>query len=288
MRPQEALFALVPALLTAACRAGVRRARAVLGLFRAALPGAVALARAAGGAQRAAGALQRLPVVRAAGLSRSLAIAVARHAVLVMARPPVVDSGRLRGGRSARWGSSWRCAQWAPAGSGAAARHGVGQRLDHGLGRRLVLRGAAIHQHPGGAGARAGAGRRVGAAPPAVAARIAGGGDRHLELRPDGAVHRRDGAQGRTGELRARRPPAGGAVTRPPYFYPFSFPANVWFAWREGLPVDRYDLLAGEPIGPTSRLSWTRTASASCSRAGRRPGGDEWGGALVVEPLPRR
>jgi hypothetical protein len=30
-------------------------------------------------------------------------------------------------------------------------------------------------------------------------------------------------------------------------FYPFAFPANLWFAWREGVPVDRYDVLALEP-----------------------------------------
>jgi hypothetical protein len=35
---------------------------------------------------------------------------------------------------------------------------------------------------------------------------------------------------------------------KPPYWYPFAFPANVWFAWREGLPVDRYDLLGSEPL----------------------------------------
>jgi len=37
-------------------------------------------------------------------------------------------------------------------------------------------------------------------------------------------------------------------ATAPPFFYPFAFPANVWFAWREGLPVDRYDLLGSEPL----------------------------------------
>ena len=37
-------------------------------------------------------------------------------------------------------------------------------------------------------------------------------------------------------------------ATRPPFFYPFSFPANVWFAWRAGLPIDRYDLLGVEPL----------------------------------------
>jgi hypothetical protein len=35
--------------------------------------------------------------------------------------------------------------------------------------------------------------------------------------------------------------------TRPPYVYPFALPANAWFAWREGLPLDRYELLASEP-----------------------------------------
>jgi hypothetical protein len=35
---------------------------------------------------------------------------------------------------------------------------------------------------------------------------------------------------------------------KPPYFYPFAFPANVWFAWREHLPIDRYDLLSPERL----------------------------------------
>jgi hypothetical protein len=37
--------------------------------------------------------------------------------------------------------------------------------------------------------------------------------------------------------------------------YPFAFPANVWFAWREALPVDRYDLLAPEPLRPRVELA---------------------------------
>jgi hypothetical protein len=36
--------------------------------------------------------------------------------------------------------------------------------------------------------------------------------------------------------------------TRPPYFYPFAFPANAVFAWQTGLPIDRYDLLGVEPL----------------------------------------
>ena len=40
-------------------------------------------------------------------------------------------------------------------------------------------------------------------------------------------------------------------VTRSPFFYPFAFPANAWFAWRTGLPIDRYDVLAYEPLRTT-------------------------------------
>ena len=35
--------------------------------------------------------------------------------------------------------------------------------------------------------------------------------------------------------------------TAPPYVYPFALPANVWFAWRQNVPVERYELLAAEP-----------------------------------------
>jgi hypothetical protein len=37
-------------------------------------------------------------------------------------------------------------------------------------------------------------------------------------------------------------------ATTAPFFYPFAFPANLWFAWREALPIDRYDLLGSEPL----------------------------------------
>jgi hypothetical protein len=37
------------------------------------------------------------------------------------------------------------------------------------------------------------------------------------------------------------------AYARSANFYPFAFPASVWFAWHERVPVDRYDLLALEP-----------------------------------------
>jgi hypothetical protein len=37
-------------------------------------------------------------------------------------------------------------------------------------------------------------------------------------------------------------------LVTPPFLYPFAFPANVIFAWREGLSVDKYDLLGSEPL----------------------------------------
>jgi hypothetical protein len=50
-------------------------------------------------------------------------------------------------------------------------------------------------------------------------------------------------------------------ATRSPYAYPFAFPANAWFAWREGLPVDRYELLAFEPRHPAIDLAIDRRAA---------------------------
>jgi hypothetical protein len=50
--------------------------------------------------------------------------------------------------------------------------------------------------------------------------------------------------------------------TRAPYVYPFAFPANVWFAWREGVPADRYETLAFEP----RRESLDLTLDASTAR----------------------
>lgn len=49
-------------------------------------------------------------------------------------------------------------------------------------------------------------------------------------------------------------------LTEPPLFYPFAFPANAWFAWREGLPINRYDLLSPIPLGPGMALTLDRQA----------------------------
>ena len=50
-------------------------------------------------------------------------------------------------------------------------------------------------------------------------------------------------------------------ATRPPFVYPFAFPANAWFAWRTGLPVDRYDLLGPEPWRGALDLPFDAAAS---------------------------
>jgi hypothetical protein len=49
-------------------------------------------------------------------------------------------------------------------------------------------------------------------------------------------------------------------LTRPPFVYPFAFPANAWFAWRTGLPLDRYDLLGPESLRPSIDLPMNAAA----------------------------
>jgi hypothetical protein len=82
---------------------------------------------------------------------------------------------------------------------------------------------------------------------------------------------------------------------RPPYFYPFAFPANAWFAWREGVPIDAYDLLGVEPLHEKLDLTLddkaTRFAPTGWRRAGKDSFGARWflmedSGTLVVPLSP--
>jgi hypothetical protein len=57
-------------------------------------------------------------------------------------------------------------------------------------------------------------------------------------------------------------------------FYPFAFPANVWFAWREGLPVDRYDLLSLEAPRSSIDLAMDREAERFLLEGWDAPGVD--------------
>ncbi len=57
-------------------------------------------------------------------------------------------------------------------------------------------------------------------------------------------------------------------------FYPFAFPANAWFAWREGLPIDRYDLLSREPARSAIDLPMNREAERFLLEGWDAPGVD--------------
>lgn len=74
--------------------------------------------------------------------------------------------------------------------------------------------------------------------------------------------------------------------TRSPYFYPFAFPANVWFAWREGLPVDRYGELAPEPLRPRLDLVFDREADRFLLDGWDAPGSDSWGPSWWLRGSP--
>jgi hypothetical protein len=67
--------------------------------------------------------------------------------------------------------------------------------------------------------------------------------------------------------------------TRPPYFYPFAFPANAIFAWRTGLPVDAYDLLGPERLQPRIDLELHGSARRFLLDGWGAPTGDDAGSA---------
>jgi hypothetical protein len=74
--------------------------------------------------------------------------------------------------------------------------------------------------------------------------------------------------------------------TRAPYFYPFAFPANLWFAWREGLPIDKYDLLAPEPAQTSIDLVFDKRVERFLLDGWDVPGGDEWGSCWWIGGTP--
>ncbi|MEW6322835.1 MAG: hypothetical protein AB1635_17330 [Acidobacteriota bacterium] len=75
--------------------------------------------------------------------------------------------------------------------------------------------------------------------------------------------------------------------TRSPYFYPFAFPANAWFAWREGLPIDRYDLLAPEPLRAALDLAFDRRVDRFLLDGWDAPGpADAWGPSWWIGGSP--
>ncbi len=66
-------------------------------------------------------------------------------------------------------------------------------------------------------------------------------------------------------------------LTRPPFFYPFAFPANAWFAWQTGLPIDRYDLLAPEPLHASMELTFDANAGKYLLAGWGARAADLWG-----------
>jgi hypothetical protein len=68
----------------------------------------------------------------------------------------------------------------------------------------------------------------------------------------------------------------------PPFFYPFAFPANVLFARREGLPVDRYDLLGSEPLRREMYLPLNDWGERFLLDGWTNAGGDEFGSSHVL------
>lgn len=74
--------------------------------------------------------------------------------------------------------------------------------------------------------------------------------------------------------------------TRSPYIYPFAFPANVWFAWRTGLPAERYDLLASEPLHSALDVTFDGRAERFLLDGWEGPGGDDWGSSWWIGGTP--
>jgi hypothetical protein len=75
-------------------------------------------------------------------------------------------------------------------------------------------------------------------------------------------------------------------LTRPPFTYPFAFPANAWFAWRHGLPADRYDLLGAEPFTADVTITLDGHGERVLLDGWEAPGGDEWGAHWWLNASP--
>jgi hypothetical protein len=92
-------------------------------------------------------------------------------------------------------------------------------------------------------------------------------------------------AQYRTNRIRAEAPIGFGQIVRqqadlatePPFVYPFAFPANAWFAWRTGLPMDRYDLLGPERFAGSIDVSMETDAARYLLDGWGARGTESWG-----------
>jgi hypothetical protein len=71
--------------------------------------------------------------------------------------------------------------------------------------------------------------------------------------------------------------------TRSPYVYPFALPASAWFAWREGVPVERFEQLAFEPRLTAIDQTMDRRVERFLLD-GWEPGAEESGPHWIREP----
>lgn len=78
----------------------------------------------------------------------------------------------------------------------------------------------------------------------------------------------------------------GDLAAASPFVYPFAFPANLWFAWRTGLPVEKYDVLGLERPGPSFETRFDRTVEKFLLERWDAPSGDDWGTAWWIGGTP--
>lgn len=78
----------------------------------------------------------------------------------------------------------------------------------------------------------------------------------------------------------------GDLATASPFVYPFAFPANAWFAWRTGLPIEKYDVLGSERPGPSFETRFDRGAEKFLLDRWEAPTGDDWGSAWWIGGTP--
>ena len=75
-------------------------------------------------------------------------------------------------------------------------------------------------------------------------------------------------------------------VTAAPYVYPFAFPANAWFAWRNDLPLDKYDELSADVLRSPLELRFDRTVEKYLLEGWDTPSGDDWGTSWWIGTTP--
>ena len=277
MRPQEALFAIVPAMLTAVALPASARLDA---LRPAVAPGTHRRRAMAGRCRRSTARCCCAPTTSSCSDSRAISTPGDRGGSTRCSRRGTACCHGRRWSTwrsSARWRCSWRMRAWAILSlalllamawvNGSTADWAAGWSFG---GRRFTS--MLVMLAPGLALVVESALRRPQWLLGLVVAAIVAWNYGLMVQYTAGMVPKDEPVSfGRVVRQQAE------LATRPPFLYPFSFPANVWFAWREGLPVDRYDLLAVEPITSDVEIVMNPRAERFLLEGWDAPGGDEWG-----------